>query len=173
VSSAADLNFPSFSRTECGLSSSFFQVIVVGGRSSTRSCAREARGRCGSARSTTIVRPYRKAHKDCPPSAVYFDRSTSPNLRWVPIDAGADQSLLETTVYRPSGPGPFSLVTINHGKPRCGGITRCAAVGLPKISLSSVLGGFCPGAMVRTRLAAGGRRIRTAGPTYAQPANTD
>ena len=31
VSSAADLNFPSFSRTECGLSSSFFQVTVVPG----------------------------------------------------------------------------------------------------------------------------------------------
>jgi pimeloyl-ACP methyl ester carboxylesterase len=26
----------------------------------------------------------------------------------------------ETTVYRPSGPGPFPLVTINHGKPRPG-----------------------------------------------------
>ena len=25
--------------------------------------------------------------------------------------------LLETTVYRPRGPGPFPLVTINHGKP--------------------------------------------------------
>src|SRR5262249_18430134 len=29
VSSAADLNFPSFSRTECGLSSSFVQVTLV------------------------------------------------------------------------------------------------------------------------------------------------
>jgi len=41
-------------------------------------------------------------------------------LWWVPIGAGAEQSLLETTVYRPSGPGPFPLVTINHGKPRPG-----------------------------------------------------
>jgi hypothetical protein len=32
VSSAADLNFPSFSRTECGLSSSFFQVTVAANR---------------------------------------------------------------------------------------------------------------------------------------------
>jgi len=39
-------------------------------------------------------------------------------LWWVPIDAGSEESLLETTVYRPSGPGPFPLVTINHGKPR-------------------------------------------------------
>src|SRR5215470_213000 len=31
VSSAADLNFPSFSRTECGLSSSLVQVTVVPG----------------------------------------------------------------------------------------------------------------------------------------------
>ena len=41
-------------------------------------------------------------------------------LWWVPIDTGAEQYLLETTVYRPSGPGPFPLVTINHGKPRPG-----------------------------------------------------
>ncbi len=41
-------------------------------------------------------------------------------LWWVPIDAGAGQSLLETVVYRLSGPGPFPLVTINHGKPRPG-----------------------------------------------------
>jgi hypothetical protein len=34
------------------------------------------------------------------------------------IDAGSEESLLETTMYRPSGPGPFPLVTINHGKPR-------------------------------------------------------
>ena len=39
---------------------------------------------------------------------------------WVPIETEAEQSLLETTVYRPSGPGPFPLVTINHGKPRPG-----------------------------------------------------
>jgi dienelactone hydrolase len=39
-------------------------------------------------------------------------------LWWVPIDTGAERSLLETTVYRPAGPGPFPLVTINHGKPR-------------------------------------------------------
>jgi predicted acyl esterase len=42
-------------------------------------------------------------------------------LWWVPIDTGIGQSLLETIVYRPSGPGPFPLVTINHGKPRPGG----------------------------------------------------
>jgi dienelactone hydrolase len=41
-------------------------------------------------------------------------------LWWVPVDGGAEQFLLETTVYRPSGPGPFPLVTINHGKPRPG-----------------------------------------------------
>jgi predicted acyl esterase len=41
-------------------------------------------------------------------------------LWWIPIETGAEQSLLETTVYRPSGPGPFPLVTINHGKPRPG-----------------------------------------------------
>jgi hypothetical protein len=41
-------------------------------------------------------------------------------LWWIPIGTGAEQSLLETTVYRPSGPGPFPLVTINHGKPRPG-----------------------------------------------------
>jgi dienelactone hydrolase len=41
-------------------------------------------------------------------------------LWWIPIETGAEQSVLETTVYRPSGPGPFPLVTINHGKPRPG-----------------------------------------------------
>ena len=41
-------------------------------------------------------------------------------LWWVPIKGGAEQLLLETMVYRPSGPGPFPLVTINHGKPRLG-----------------------------------------------------
>jgi dienelactone hydrolase len=41
-------------------------------------------------------------------------------LWWIPLGTGAEQSLLETTVYRPSGPGPFPLVTINHGKPRPG-----------------------------------------------------
>jgi dienelactone hydrolase len=41
-------------------------------------------------------------------------------LWWVPIDAGVEQFLLETMVYRPSGPGPFPLVTIDHGKPRPG-----------------------------------------------------
>jgi dienelactone hydrolase len=44
---------------------------------------------------------------------------------WVPITVPATGShvfLLETVVYRPSGPGPFPLVTINHGKPRPTGI---------------------------------------------------
>ena len=45
-------------------------------------------------------------------------------LWWIPIGTGAEQSLLETTVYRPSGPGPFPLVTINHGKPRPGSTDR-------------------------------------------------
>jgi hypothetical protein len=38
----------------------------------------------------------------------------------VPVGTGAEQSLLETMVYRPPGAGPFPLVTINHGKPRPG-----------------------------------------------------
>jgi len=41
-------------------------------------------------------------------------------LWWVPVqpyrDAGS-RFLLETMVYRPAGPGPFPLVTINHGVP--------------------------------------------------------
>lgn len=40
---------------------------------------------------------------------------------WVPITTpatGARVFLLETVVYRPTGDGPFPLVTINHGKPR-------------------------------------------------------
>jgi len=44
-------------------------------------------------------------------------------LWWVPVtapDTGSDALLLETQVYRPSGPGPFPLVTINHGRPRSG-----------------------------------------------------
>jgi dienelactone hydrolase len=47
-------------------------------------------------------------------------------LWWVPItapDSGPDPLLLETLVYRPSGPGPFPLVTINHGRPRSSGIS--------------------------------------------------
>ncbi len=42
---------------------------------------------------------------------------------WVPITTSATGDrvfLLETVVYRPSGDGPFPLVTINHGKPRGG-----------------------------------------------------
>src|SRR5262249_48947536 len=41
-------------------------------------------------------------------------------LWWVPVAASGLPTktyLLETTVYRPRGPGPFPLVTINHGKP--------------------------------------------------------
>jgi hypothetical protein len=44
----------------------------------------------------------------------------------VPVDGGAEHILLETAVYRPSGPGPFPLVTINHGKPRRGAIDPSA-----------------------------------------------
>ena len=39
---------------------------------------------------------------------------------WVPIRPYANQDttfLLETRLYRPPGPGPFPLVTINHGVP--------------------------------------------------------
>lgn len=39
---------------------------------------------------------------------------------WVPVHPYADQAagfLLETMLYRPSGAGPFPLVTINHGVP--------------------------------------------------------
>ena len=42
---------------------------------------------------------------------------------WVPVTTAATGSrvfLLETVVYRPTGEGPFPLVTINHGKPRGG-----------------------------------------------------
>lgn len=42
---------------------------------------------------------------------------------WIPITTpttGSHVFLLETVVYRPSGNGPFPLVTINHGKPRGG-----------------------------------------------------
>jgi dienelactone hydrolase len=45
-------------------------------------------------------------------------------LWWVPVtapDSGFGPVLLETQIYRPSGPGPFPLVTINHGRPRRGG----------------------------------------------------
>jgi len=41
-------------------------------------------------------------------------------LWWIPIETGGGQLLLETAVYQPLGPGPFPLVTINHGKPRLG-----------------------------------------------------
>ena len=38
---------------------------------------------------------------------------------WVPVrpTAGPEMFLLETALYRPPGPGPFPLVTINHGVP--------------------------------------------------------
>ena len=36
-------------------------------------------------------------------------------LWWIPIETGAEQSVLETTMYRPSGPGPFPLVTGRRG----------------------------------------------------------
>jgi len=41
-------------------------------------------------------------------------------ILWVPTPSNGGSSrtyLLETAVYRPTGPGPFPLVTINHGKP--------------------------------------------------------
>jgi hypothetical protein len=39
------------------------------------------------------------------------------NERIVPIPAGPDkQAMMETTVFKPNGPGPFPLLIINHGK---------------------------------------------------------
>jgi len=41
-------------------------------------------------------------------------------LWWVPVQPYSDgdtRFLLETMLYRPAGPGPFPLVTINHGVP--------------------------------------------------------
>ena len=41
-------------------------------------------------------------------------------LWWVPVRPYTDSDatfLLETMIYRPTGPGPFPLVTINHGLP--------------------------------------------------------
>jgi len=38
---------------------------------------------------------------------------------WIPVrTTGSREVLLEARVYRPSGSGPFPLVTINHGVPR-------------------------------------------------------
>src|SRR4051812_47660968 len=34
----------------------------------------------------------------------------------VKVGSGLNAAQLETTVFRPSGPGPFPLVVINHGK---------------------------------------------------------
>jgi hypothetical protein len=48
---------------------------------------------------------------------------------WVPIttpETGSRVFLLETVVYRPTGDGPFPLVTINHGKPRGGEVVARA-----------------------------------------------
>jgi dienelactone hydrolase len=41
-------------------------------------------------------------------------------LWWVPVRSGGQVFLLETLVYRPSGPGKFPLVTLNHGLPLAG-----------------------------------------------------
>ena len=44
-------------------------------------------------------------------------------LWWIPVETvgeTAHQPLLETMVYVPSGPGPFPLAVINHGKPAPG-----------------------------------------------------
>jgi len=38
-------------------------------------------------------------------------------LWWVPVRSGSQLFLLETLVFRPSGPGKFPLVTLNHGLP--------------------------------------------------------
>jgi dienelactone hydrolase len=54
-------------------------------------------------------------------------RGDDAQLWWVPApsDAVASENyLLETAVYRPVGPGPFPLVTINHGKPSPGSNVR-------------------------------------------------
>lgn len=39
---------------------------------------------------------------------------------WVPMEQPRQRGLvhLETTVYRPNGPGPFPLILLNHGSPR-------------------------------------------------------
>jgi len=59
-------------------------------------------------------------------------------LWWVPIDAGSEESLLEPTVYRPSGPGPFPLVTINHGKPRLQAVKlACRTCDAPRATRTS------------------------------------
>jgi hypothetical protein len=39
------------------------------------------------------------------------------NEQVVQVPAGLDnRAMLETTVFRPNGPGPFPLLVINHGK---------------------------------------------------------
>ncbi|MBX3655629.1 MAG: dienelactone hydrolase family protein [Ramlibacter sp.] len=43
------------------------------------------------------------------------DRSLNETVQMIPIGANSG-SALETTIYRPDGPGPFPLVVINHAK---------------------------------------------------------
>lgn len=53
-------------------------------------------------------------------------------LWWVPVRPYSNQDttfLLETRLYRPAGPGPFPLVTINHGVPNDKRFLRTAEPG--------------------------------------------
>ena len=58
--------------------------------------------------------------------------SYNQQLWWIPVqsvDNAPNATLLETMVYAPSGPGPFPLVTINHGKPPPGSDLRSSRPG--------------------------------------------
>lgn len=52
--------------------------------------------------------------EELPPSAAQLDYRM--NERVIQVPAGDGSVTLETTVFRPNGPGPFPLIVINHGK---------------------------------------------------------
>jgi pimeloyl-ACP methyl ester carboxylesterase len=54
--------------------------------------------------------------------ATFCAHAQSPGLREdvlrVPVVSGAQRDIIEVTVYRPEGPGPFPIAVLSHGSPR-------------------------------------------------------
>jgi len=72
-----------------------------------------------------ILLPIRVEATEAPPTTVAgpVDKPTGAlreQVWWVPVEVSASPTplLLETTLFRPKGNGPFPLMVLNHGSPR-------------------------------------------------------
>src|SRR5258708_4920346 len=53
----------------------------------------------------------------------------------VPVVSASHRDLIDVTIYRPDGPGPFPLLVLNHGSPRSAEARR--ADGRQRLALQS------------------------------------